>query len=46
METGIEVQINDTHGKEKVGPHDCGGIIGTSIAFYLARMGAGKVVQL
>jgi len=27
--TGIEVQINDTHGKKKVGPHDCGGIIGT-----------------
>jgi hypothetical protein len=27
--TGIEVQINDTHGKEKVGPHDCGGVIGT-----------------
>ncbi|HUU93252.1 MAG TPA: DUF1080 domain-containing protein [Phycisphaerae bacterium] len=27
--TGIEVQINDTHGKEKVGAHDCGGVIGT-----------------
>ena len=29
VSTGIEVQINDTHGKEKVGPHDCGGVIGT-----------------
>jgi len=28
VKTGIEVQINDTHGKEKVGPHDCGGVIG------------------
>lgn len=26
---GIEVQINDTHGKTKVGPHDCGGVIRT-----------------
>ena len=29
VETGIEVQISDTYGKQKVGPHDCGGIIGT-----------------
>jgi len=29
VETGIEVQISDTHGKEEVGPHDCGGVIGT-----------------
>lgn len=29
VNTGIEVQINDVHGKKKVGPHDCGGIIGT-----------------
>jgi hypothetical protein len=29
VETGIEVQISDTHGKKEVGPHDCGGIIGT-----------------
>ncbi len=29
VKTGIEVQINDTHGKEKVGAHDCGGVIGT-----------------
>lgn len=28
VKTGIEVQINDTHGKAKVGPHDCGGVIG------------------
>jgi len=27
--TGIEVQILDTHGKKSVGPHDCGGVIGT-----------------
>jgi hypothetical protein len=29
VETGIEVQISDTYGKEKVGAHDCGGVIGT-----------------
>ena len=29
VETGMEVQILDTYGKEDVGPHDCGGIIGT-----------------
>jgi type 1 glutamine amidotransferase len=29
VNTGIEVQINDTYGKEKVGAHDCGGVIGT-----------------
>ncbi|MHC4994429.1 MAG: 3-keto-disaccharide hydrolase [Planctomycetota bacterium] len=29
VNTGIEVQINDVYGKEKVGPHDCGGIIKT-----------------
>lgn len=29
VDSGIEIQINDTHGKEKVGPHDCGGVIGT-----------------
>ena len=28
--TGIEVQINDTHGKKKVGAHDFGGVIGTA----------------
>jgi len=27
---GIEVQILDTHDKEKVGAHDCGGVIGTA----------------
>jgi hypothetical protein len=26
---GFEVQILDTHGKENVGPHDCGGVIAT-----------------
>ena len=27
--SGIEVQINDSHGRKRVGAHDCGGIIGT-----------------
>ena len=27
---GFEVQILDTHGKKKVGAHDCGGVIGTA----------------
>ncbi|MFP4171903.1 MAG: DUF1080 domain-containing protein [Candidatus Hydrogenedentota bacterium] len=30
VENGIEVQILDTHGKENVGPHDCGGVINTA----------------
>lgn len=29
VNTGIEVQISDVHGKKKVGAHDCGGVIGT-----------------
>jgi len=29
VKSGFEVQILDTHGKENVGPHDCGGVIGT-----------------
>lgn len=29
VETGLEAQILDTHGKKNPGPHDCGGIIGT-----------------
>jgi hypothetical protein len=29
VETGIEVQINDVHGKEELTAHDCGGVIGT-----------------
>ena len=28
--SGFEVQILDTYGKEKVGNHDCGGVIGTA----------------
>ena len=32
VNTGFEVQILDTHGKKKIGPHDCGGIIGTVAA--------------
>ncbi len=30
VKTGFEVQILDTHGKKKFGPHDCGGVIGTA----------------
>lgn len=29
VKSGFEVQILDTHGKENVGHHDCGGVIGT-----------------
>lgn len=29
VESGLEVQILDTHGKENVGHHDCGGVIRT-----------------
>ena len=32
VSSGFEVQILDTHGKKKIGPHDCGGIIGTVAA--------------
>jgi len=30
VNSGFEVQILDTHGKEHVGAHDCGGVIGTA----------------
>jgi hypothetical protein len=30
VETGMEVQILDTHGKENPGHHDCGGVIRTA----------------
>ncbi len=30
VDSGFEVQILDTHGKDPVGPHDCGGVIGTA----------------
>lgn len=30
VDTGFEVQILDTHGLEKPGNHDCGGVIGTA----------------
>ncbi len=30
VQTGIEAQILDTHGKKNPGPHDCGGVIGTA----------------
>jgi len=30
VNSGFEVQILDTYGKEKVGPHDCGGVIRTA----------------
>jgi hypothetical protein len=32
VSSGFEVQILDTHGKKKIGPHDCGGVIGTAAA--------------
>jgi len=30
VDSGFEVQILDTHGKQNVGNHDCGGVIGTA----------------
>jgi len=30
VNSGFEVQILDTHGKKKIGAHDCGGVIGTA----------------
>ena len=30
VSSGFEIQILDTHGKQKVGEHDCGGVIGTA----------------
>jgi hypothetical protein len=32
VDTGMELQILDTHGKENIGHHDCGGIIKTQAA--------------
>lgn len=32
VKSGFEVQILDTHGKEKITAHDCGGVIGTAAA--------------
>lgn len=31
VDTGFEIQILDTYGKEKITAHDCGGVIGTAI---------------
>ena len=31
VDSGFEVQILDTHGKEKITAHDCGGVIGTAV---------------
>ena len=31
VDSGFEVQILDTHGKEKINAHDCGGVIGTAV---------------
>lgn len=31
VDTGFEVQILDTYGKEKITAHDCGGVIGTAV---------------
>jgi len=30
VSSGFEIQILDTHGKQQVGEHDCGGVIGTA----------------
>ncbi len=31
VKSGFEVQILDTHGKQKITAHDCGGVIGTAV---------------
>lgn len=42
VKSGFEVQILDTHGKEKFGAHDCGGVIGTSAPAKMAVKPAGQ----
>lgn len=46
VEQGIEVQINDTHGKKNVGPHDCGGVISTAAPSENAAKPHGEWNQL
>lgn len=40
--SGFEVQINDTHGKEKLTAHDCGGVISTAAPTKNAAKPAGE----
>ena len=42
MKSGFEVQILDTHGKQKFGAHDCGGVIGTSAPAKMVVKPAGQ----
>ncbi len=42
VKNGFEVQILDTHGKEKFGAHDCGGVIGTSSPSKMVVKPAGQ----
>jgi hypothetical protein len=42
VKSGFEVQILDTHGKQKFGAHDCGGVIGTSAPSTMAVKPAGQ----
>ena len=42
VKSGFEVQILDTHGKQKFGAHDCGGVIGTSAPSKMAVRPAGE----
>lgn len=42
VDNGFEVQILDTHGKEKFGHHDCGGVIRTSAPKKMVVKPAGE----
>jgi len=42
VKSGFEVQILDTHGKQKFGAHDCGGVIGTSAPAKMVVKPAGQ----
>ena len=42
VKSGFEVQILDTHGKKNFGPHDCGGVIGTSAPSKMVVNPAGE----
>lgn len=42
VNSGFEVQINDVHGKAKLTPHDCGGVIQTAAPSKNAAKPAGE----
>ena len=42
VKSGFEVQILDTHGKKKLGAHDCGGVINTSAPSKMVVKPAGE----